>query len=181
MKGLFVLRILIIASMLALPLVAVTPAFADTPVHGSAPIDDTEIWLATAEDNPCGFDIVIHVYGTFRFNSWLDENGQTTREIDIYGNLKQTYSAHGKSVNVQMQGPIHYEAISENHIILTWLGTNPIITVPGYGKVVGGAGQIVEEIILDPDTGEVISDVFLKLVGSFNYDDSSAVCEYLSP
>lgn len=179
MKGLFVLRILIIASILTLLLVAVPPVYADTPGHFVVPVDETEIWSGI--DNTCGYNIVVHTVGNFRGNYWQDENGQLTREMGIFGNLKQTLSAHGKSLNVNMQGPIHYEYLSENHFIITWLGTNPLLTVPGYGKVHGGGGQIVEEITLDPDTGAVISDVFLKWVGNINYDDFSAACEYLSP
>jgi hypothetical protein len=179
MKGLFVLRILMIASMLVVLLVAVSPAFADTPGHWVNTVDETSTWLANTEDNPCDFDIVVHEYGTFRGNYWIDDNGQLTRAMDIYAGLKQTLSAHGKTVNMQIQGPIHYDVISENHFIMTSVGTNSLITVPGYGKIFGGAGQIVEEIKFDPTTGEVL-DVILSQVGNINFDNFSAVCKYLS-
>ena len=180
MKTLFVLRMFVIAAMLALVLTAAPAASADTPGQGIIPVDVVEMWPGA--DNPCGFDIEVDTAGYIRHNYWINRSGELTRIIDIWGTVKQTVLANGKSLKSRIQGPVHYELISGNRYIMVTLGTNIFVTVPGYGHYLNGAGQFVEEITIDPITGEILSITLIKQVGNVeNSDDWSAICEYLSP
>jgi hypothetical protein len=180
MKTRFVLRIFVIAAMLALVLTAAPAASADTPGQNIIPIDVVEMWPGA--DNPCGFDIVVHTVGDLRQNFWVNESGEVTRVIAVWGTVKQTVLANDKSLKSRIQGPVHYELISGNRYIMVTLGTYVFVTVPGYGHYLNGAGQFIEEITIDPTTGEILTSTLIKQVGNVeNTDDWRAICEYLSP
>jgi hypothetical protein len=179
MKRLHILRILSVLLLVAMSLSAASPAYADTHYQIVIPTDDSWTWNATDEDNPCGFDIGLHEYGNYRMNYWLDEDGQLTRELDIFGNMKLELSAHGKTLKLLYQGPAHW-FYYENTVILKVTGTNASLTVPGYGKVDGSAGLLIITFDIDPETGELINGVEEKWVGSIDFiSDPNPVCAYL--
>jgi hypothetical protein len=180
MKRLFAVRILMIASLLVVSLASAPAALADTPGHETFPIDGLEI--SPGAENGCGFDIEIHTVGEYRGNYWVDDNGQVTRWMEIYGNLKQTLSANGKTLRSRVQGSIHAQVVSEDRTLYKFVGTFGLVTVPGSGISAGGGGQIVEEVVIDVETGEVLSDEILKWVGSTGeHSDWDAICAYLGP
>ena len=180
MKRLHVLRILSVLLLVVMTLSAASPAYADT--HYQTVSYEDNSWVLEASDvenNPCGFDVGIHEYGTFRVNYWLDEDGQLTRELDIFGNMKLVLSAHGKTLKLLYQGPAHW-SYSENKVILKVTGTNAVYTVPGYGKVDGPAGLWIASWDIDPETGEWINFEVEKWVGSIDYvSKPNPICEYL--
>ena len=176
MKTQLVFRILSAILMVFVTLAVASPAFADTLVRTVIVEEKTTVW--SGDDNPCGFDLAFHDYGKLQVNWWLDENGVTTHSIVIYGNRKEEVTANGKSANVQFQGPVLTTYI-ENGVINKTVGANSIITVPGYGKIFGGAGQILETILVDPVTGEV-SYTLDRQVGNIAFD-FGPLCEYLGP
>ena len=179
MKRLHVLRILSVLLLIVMNLATASPAYADTHTQTVIHTDDYWVLEADNEDNPCGFNIGIHEYGTFRENDWFDKDGQLTRELDIFGNMKLVLSAHGKTLNLLYQGPAHW-SYSENKVILKVTGTNAVYTVPGYGKVDGSAGLWIASWEIDPDTGEWINFVVEKDVGSIDYvSEPNPICEYL--
>jgi hypothetical protein len=180
MKSLIPMRMLVILSILALSLAFAPSALADTPGHESFSIDTVEI--SPAEENGCAFDIEVHTYGELRKNYWVDENGEITRWMDIYGNLKQTMSANGKTLMQRIQGPIHAEVVSADTTVYKYVGTFALVTVPGSGISAGGGSLIVEEVIIDLETGDVLSDEILKWVGSTGeHRNWDVVCAYLAP
>ena len=176
MKTQFVFRILSAILMVFVTLAVASPAFADTIVKTVIVEEKTTVWPAA--ENPCGFDLTILDYGKLRVNYWLDENGVKTHSITIFGNRKEDVTANGKSANVQFQGPMQTTYI-ENGVINKIVGANSIITVPGYGKIFGGAGQILETILVDPVTGEV-SYTLDRQVGNIAFD-FGPLCDYLGP
>jgi hypothetical protein len=182
MKTLHVFRILSVLLMVFGSLAAATPANADSHVHDDYILDINSTWLADDPENPCGFDIQFREYGVVRLNVWFDEDGRVTHEVDIYGNVKEDLSANGKTVNIQVQGPVHFFIeYPPNEILLRakQVGTAAIATVPHYGKIRGGGGQILETVIFTLD-GEMISYSLDKWVGNFS-GDWGPICAYLGP
>ncbi len=130
-------------------------------------------------ENPCGYPITGHFTGTVRTTFfWFYENGLKNRVQDTYVSLKGTWSANGKEINIQNGAPVHFSQIPNGHF-QTILGASGIMTIPGYGVVMGSAGQIIltwqwnEELQIYEMTEEV------KNVGMLNPNDWDAVCEYL--
>jgi hypothetical protein len=187
MKTLHAFRILLVVVMVILPLVAVTPAYAGVGTHYQdvIPIDDSGPWPV----QHCAFLINYHTWGNFRINYWLDQNGQLTKEIDILGNLKQTMTAPdtGKTVNVQIQGPTHYEFTypEENVLVMKVIGTGTfsLMTAPGDGRIgPGGGGKMVETYtfdISDPNDWILLKYSLDNVVGNTNPGDWTKFCEYM--
>jgi hypothetical protein len=179
MKTKHVFRILSVVLLVIMTLSAASPAYAGTHVQEVIQVDDSWIWSGSDADNPCGFDIGIHEYGTYRVNYWLDEDEQITREIDIFGNMKLVMSANGKTLNVLYQGPAHW-VYSEDKVVLKVTGTNAAVTVPGYGKVDGSAGLLIITWDIDAETGEWINGIEVKWVGSKDFvSEPNPICAYL--
>jgi hypothetical protein len=180
-----IFRIVSILIMVFMTLAAAAPAYADTHVLDTYEIDDYVTFIVGDPDypSPCDFDILVHGYGVMRYNYWVDEDNQATYGIDIYGNYKETWSAHGKTVNAQTQGPIKYDIeYYSDKIILTrnTMGANLIVTVPGYGKIIGGGGLILETLTFTPDWSTLIDYRLDKYVGNFNWE-MGPVCAFLGP
>jgi hypothetical protein len=170
-------RLLSLLIILTIPLFAVTPAFADTHYQVVIPSDATQVWPGS--QNPCGFDLTIHEWGTIRVNYWLGENQNLTYEIDAYGQMRMTTSANGKTISFNMQAPIHYK-YNDAGVIIKTTGANFLGTAPGYGKIWGGSGLVIETWDIDPVTGTWSNHILLRTVGNINYDDWAAECEYLA-
>jgi hypothetical protein len=104
--------------------------------------------------------------------------------LDKFG-LKQTDSANGRSVNIQMQGPTHhsyfYNADGTTTMTDTTTGATIIVTVPGSGIILGGGGVNIYTTLLDAE-GNVISSDLVRSKGNINFSDAAwtAYCKYLS-
>ena len=188
MKTQHAFRILIIAVVAILPLVAVAPVSAGggTHVHYTYPFPLYIEWAAKI--NPCReFDIVIQREGFILVNAWYDENGLAVKEMEIWSFLTRTFTVGEKTVSFNIKGPVHYEYtyLSDTllEIRMNGMGTGGLATVPGYGKIMGGAGLLIETIVYDisnPDKWKEISYSLDKDVG--NYQDNWVIlCEYLAP
>jgi hypothetical protein len=182
MKTLHVFRILLVLLMVFGILAAATPAYADTHVQDDYVLDINFTWTEDAPDNPCGFDIQWREYGVVRLNVWFDEENRVTHEVDIYGNVKESLSANGKTVNFLIQGPVQFNIeYPPDEIVLRAksVGTAALATVPHYGKIRGGGVLILETAVYTRD-GELISYNLDKWVGNYT-DDWDPICAYLGP
>ena len=176
MKGLNLLRILLVIPLLALATAA--PALAKAPDIMVESWDDTYTWYGW-DDNPCGFDILVHDYGKLRTQLFYDQDGKLIRVHEIYGAWKVTYSANGKTLKALLQGPIFWEIISETEVIGKWAGTDALIPIPGYGPGFGAAGNRTFRFQLVD--GEWIITEVIKDAGRVHIDDTGPFCEYLGP
>jgi hypothetical protein len=168
--------------MVILPMVAATPASAGGLTHHLDVYYINEDIPSPGNENPCGFFILLHQEGNIRINYWTDENGNWIREFDIFGNLKRIATAFGKTIDLQIQGPIHYEYtyLPDEFIMhVKGIGTAVLITVPGYGRIFSGAGQFAETYVYDTKTGELISHSVDKTTGNQNIDPMwTNICAY---
>ena len=181
MKTMRVFRALSVLLMVFMTLSIANPAYANTHVQISVPRVGDWILRADSPDNVCGFDVLFHDYGNWRVNYFYDKSGQQIKEVDIYGNLKTDIMANGKSVNSQYQGPAHFEIIG-NMAIEKDTGVKGTITIPHYGKVVGGAGLSMYTYTIEPD-GSWANQTLVKDTTHIIWTTEAwmKVCEYLGP
>jgi hypothetical protein len=130
-------------------------------------------------ENPCGYPITGHFTGTVRTAFfWFYENGLKNRVQDTYASLKGTWSANGKEINIQNGAPVHFSQIPNGHF-QTILGASGIMTIPGYGAVMGSAGQIIFTWQWNEGLGVYEMTEVVKNVGMLTPNDWDAVCNYL--
>jgi hypothetical protein len=130
-------------------------------------------------ENPCGYPITGHVTGTVRTTFfWFYDNELKNRVQDIFISWKATWSAHGKEINIQNGAPVHYSQIPNGHF-QTILGASGIMTIPGYGAVMGSAGQIILTWQWNDELGDYEMTGEVKNVGMLTPNDWDAVCKYL--
>ena len=177
----FILSVILI---LSLTMAVFTPVLADPGKHQQEVfvVDEEWVWYGDDEYNPCGFDLYFHDTGKFRFNYWFDEYGRLSKQLEIWGNLKETISANGKTVNVQIQGPVtssvEYQNSGNEIYTVKIRGTFKLVTVPGLGKIYPGGGMMIEVYTYDAATDEWSYNLE-KAVGSYtDLEDFTAFCAY---
>jgi hypothetical protein len=183
MKAQHVFRCLSVLLMIFVTLAAASPVSADTHIQNVTDMEGHSVMVVNdpVDPSPCSFDIDVYQHGNLRDNIWINENGQVTKEILIYGNVKKEWSAHGKTVDVQAQGPIkyHYQyGPEENKIIVKVTGASEVITIPGHGKIYGGGGQINLTYTFQAGSWNLISITVDRVIGNINLD-AGPLCEYL--
>ncbi len=173
-------------------LAAASPAYAaarGTHIQFDLPSDGSYTYQVGEDmfQNPCNIPITYTTEGILRVNQWLDADGRPTHEIDIYGTFKEWVSANGKVINVQMMGPAIYS--------ITWMetaaleieksvGATRMFTIPGYGRVNGGAGQYTTMYLFNisdpnPENWFLIDSWTTKAVGNKDFSSWDVVCHYL--
>ena len=172
MKKINFLRILLVVTIALMTLTVVTPAFADGPVYEEVVVD-----YSATFPSPCGFDIQGHDTGKLNIRIYMTENGIGPKQLTSAPDLKSTWSANGKSLDLHLGGPEHRYMIEPGVQYLSIaLGTWGFMTIPGTGHVFGWAGQI--QSVVDMTTGEA---EVIKMVGNPSAEDWEAICAYLAP
>ncbi len=87
---------------------ATSTATAAEPIREAFPVDST--FRAPFTSAACGFDVFIHVEGTFKLTAHVNRQGEVVRELDFSPGLKVTFFAPstGKSFTVTDPGIAHY-------------------------------------------------------------------------
>jgi hypothetical protein len=173
MKVLKSLPVLLIISFLLLPQASVTPVQARPPDFFEVTIDTT----LPLKNHPCGFPISDNTYMVQHVQQFFDKDGNRIRLHVIYGQMNESWSANGKSLELQNSGPLHWEFVSETEVIESFRGAF-IITVPGFGRVYGRAGNVTWKWDTTGDIWTLVE--VLKETGPFiqNWD---FICDYLGP
>jgi len=159
--------ILVLAAAFVTPVLAGPPEFYDEEIDYTGPLD-----------NPCGYDITDHVYGTLRLQYFFNEGRSLITGHAIFGPLKEIWSANGKSVNVQISGPVFEIDLSETVLIQSYKGTDVVITVPGSGRIFGGSGNFTYKFDSSTEPWTLIEIVKAAGTASWDWDP---VCTYLAP
>jgi hypothetical protein len=162
-----IILILVLSAAVVTPVLAGPPEFYDEVIDYTGPLE-----------NPCGFEITVHSYGTIRWQYFFDKNGVLTDAHAICGQMKETWSANGKSVDVQISGPIQYKIISDTQVIDSIKGTAQVITVPGFGKIYGQAGHFAYKWDYTTEPWTFIEVVREAGTSAWDLDP---VCAYLAP
>lgn len=166
--------------LLAVFAVILLPFLTASPVQASKPdkIVNQYIDYSYEIDNSCGFPITAHLYGTITTKFFgYEKESQKNRVMDVWGQMKGYYEANGKILDQQASGPSHFGE-TENGYFAVNLGTQGLITIPGYGVVGGGAGQIIVTFEWD-EAAQNYYVIDVEVVGgNFDKTDWGAICAY---
>jgi hypothetical protein len=142
-------------------------------------MDDHTILPANSDANSCSFDIDWGSKGSaFVIMNWDDKGNY--KSMDVLNKIDETYSANGKSLLLKGV-TYHSKLISENEMVISWLGASGFTVIPGYGPVWGNSGNTSVLFVWDPVREEWVDNGLVKEVGSIHYEDFTPVCEYLAP
>ncbi len=164
------------AALLTTVAAALAPAVgaaAATPQFFVIHVDDTFV-SRTSED--CGFEILLHLQGTYRGVDHVDNDGDLVRSLETYPNFTYTFinAETGVSVTSHSPDPGHYTWNGDGSFSLQVTGLVMHLVVPGQGMVAGQAGRFT--ITVDAE-GEATESAPVGL----NQDYHSALCEILAP
>jgi hypothetical protein len=120
-----------------------SPADATAPQQTVIPINDT----FTVTDI-CPFPIVETGQGTLRIIDFVDQNGITTRELDITPGFMVTFSANGITLSTVSVSLAHI-TFNGGSATVTITGLSGHISIPGQGTLALSAGRIVAIITDD--------------------------------
>jgi hypothetical protein len=123
---------------------SVASADAAAPQQTVISIDDT-----FTVDDICPFPIVESGQGTLRIIDFVDQNGSTTRELDITPGFRTTFSANGVTLTSVSVSLAHI-TFNDDSETLAITGLSGHISIPGQGTVALSAGRIVA-VVTDDD------------------------------
>lgn len=177
-------RVFVILSILFLVsavMFTARPVSAATSFHFSVDMEATYTYSAGDPGNPCDFPIAEHIYGILRGTVWVDDSGNMIKEIDQWGNVHDDLSANGKTVTIKVSAAIYtWEYFPDKIILLEkYPGTNTLVTIPHYGVIYGGAGQVLYTYTFDTSWNSI--SVTREQIGGYVKTDWAPVCAYLAP
>jgi hypothetical protein len=148
-------------------LVVPTVAFATPPTTEPITFDDTFVYAAGMDENPCPFELTYHNEGTYLVTTHLDSSGIAVRQFARGIDFLETYSANGKAISSRTPASVHLD-VAANTLVGT--GNQRHFTVPGGGIVYAQAGRVV----IDLNTGTVSST-------GLNVPQGEEFCSALAP
>lgn len=174
-----ILSILVIAALAVL--VIAVPAQAQDKERGEDEINGT--WDS---DGYCDFTLTVHQEGTLKWTFYTDNKGYAHFRI-VDTNYRQELYAKDNPENViklHFQGPQGYDELTlDGSVWIEWIkGQWQRINLPGYGAILGRAGNLAVKVDCSDPESDCIVDV-LKDVGLNSYDpeEVQAMCDYLEP
>lgn len=174
-------------------LVGVLTALLAVPVAAAPPEISTETVDETFHDEflseACGFPVTVTISGKTRIRTWLDAEGNPTREIFTI-NVKGSISAGGQTLRFVDAGMDKATFLDGGGIRVEIHGNLGLVIAKGSGPVLGAAGRIVftdiplldEEgnPVLDEEGNPVFEFTLLADSGVRPFD-VDAVCAVLAP
>ena len=105
-------------------------------------------------DDICPFPIVGSGQGTARIIDFVDQNGNTTRELDITSGFRVTFSANGVTLTTVSVSVAHI-TVNDDSETLAITGLSGHISIPGQGTVALSPGRIVA--VVSDDTFNIVA------------------------
>lgn len=124
----------------------------------------------------CGFPVRLQTEGFFKTLTFVDANGNPTRQISqavFHGSL----SANGKTLTSKVAGPEMSTFNDDGTVTLTVLGVSHR-NVPGAGHIGATAGRLIVLLTFD-ENGQVIGEELVSQSGLA--DPLEDICAYLAP
>ena len=150
-------RIALVALALAgVASLSAASAEAAPPQQTVIPIDTT----FTVSDI-CPFPIVETARGTLRIITFVDRNGNPTRELDITPGLQVSFSANGVTLTTVSVSLAHI-TFNDDSATFTITGLSGHISIPGQGTIALSAGRVVA--VVTDDDFQIVS-----MNGSFSF------------
>jgi len=171
----------VLTALLAVPVAAARPEISTVTVDVTFP--DGEL------SDACGFPVSVTLAGTNRVRTWLDAEGNPTREIFTI-NVKGSISAGGQALRFVDAGMDKAIFLEGGGVHVEIHGNLALVIAKGHGPVLGAAGRIAftdiplfdEEgnPILDDEGNPVFEFTLLADTGVRPFD-LEAVCAVLAP
>jgi hypothetical protein len=147
---------------------SVASADAAAPQQTVIPINDT-----FTVDDICPFPIVETGQGTLRIIDFVDQNGNTTRELDITPGFRITFSANGDTLSTVSVSLAHI-TFNDDSATIAITGLSGHISIPGQGTLALSAGRIIA-VVTDDD----FNIVAMNGTFSFGFGDLPPIEEQL--
>ena len=96
----------------------------------------------------CPFPIVEHAEGTLRIIDFVDQTGNTTRELFTTPGLKVSFSANGVTLTTASPSAAH-TTFNDDSATVMITGLSGHISIPGQGTVALSAGRVLAVITED--------------------------------
>jgi len=169
-------KLALILSIIAIPLIIVATATANTQTSTLVTVHDTHPWAPAT--NACGFPINLSEDGTFEVTDYFDNSGTLVREI-IHNHggpftLTATNPANNRSTTSQSETLVEITNFNPDGSIAS-VEDNGLIsnfTAPGHGTILHGTGRLV----FDGD-GNLI---FEAGPHAFRDQNTEAFCNYMA-
>jgi hypothetical protein len=100
-------------------------------------------------DDICPFPIVESGQGTARIIDFVDQNGNTTRELDLAPGFRVTFTANGVTLTTVSPSLAHI-TFNDDSETFAITGLSGHISIPGQGTLALSAGRIVA-VVTDDD------------------------------
>lgn len=100
-------------------------------------------------DDICPFPILETGQGTARIIEFVDQNGNTTRELDLTPGFRVTFSANGVTLSTVSVSVAHV-TFNDDFATIAITGLSGHISIPGQGTLALSAGRIVA-VVTDDD------------------------------
>lgn len=126
-----------------------TPAQAAAPTHSTESVEFT-IPVHGGMTDACGFPVSIHVHGTYNLVTWVDAEGNPTREIRNY-RFRSDITANGLTIHGTSRGP---ELITYTDEDTYTVAVHGVVNrrVPGAGTVTLASGRTVVTVDGESET-----------------------------
>jgi hypothetical protein len=171
----------VLTALLAVPVAAAPPEISAETVDETF----TDEFLSEA----CGFPVTVTVTGMVRFRTWLDAEGNPTREIFTI-RLHGSISAGGQTLRFVDAGMDKAIFLEGGGVQVEVHGNLGLTIATGRGPVLGATGRVVftdiplfdEEgnPILDEE-GNPVSEFTLLAESGLSVSDVDAACAALAP
>jgi hypothetical protein len=99
-------------------------------------------------DDICPFPIVESGQGTARIIDFVDQNGNTTRELDLAPGFRVTFTANGVTLTTVSPSLAHI-TFNDDSETFAITGLSGHISIPGQGTLALSAGRIVAVVTED--------------------------------
>lgn len=147
---LVVLALAGVASLCAVSAQAAAPEQTVIPINDVFTVDDI-----------CPFPILETGQGTARIIDFVDQNGNTTRELDITPGFRVTFTANGVTLSTVSVSVAHV-TFNGDSATISITGLSGHISIPGQGTLALSAGRIVA--VVTDDDFDIVS-----MTGTFSF------------
>lgn len=154
------------------------PAAAGKPITERVQINDVAVPLDDLS-KACGFAVWRDTTGHITFRLFVDENGDSMRELNNYA-IRGRYYSSARSVRVNDVGVDRITYLPGGNIIQVIIGNVQSINVPGRGRVYANVGQSTY-LLTFALNGDLIGEELLSSSGQHDPDQFAVLCEVLAP
>jgi hypothetical protein len=124
----------------------------------------------------CSFPVTFHNYGEITYILWSDDQANLVKEIDIFPNNRQTFTAQGKTLFSLVNSTAHATYLSSTEVLLKITGPFSFTVAPGVGPVFQSTGYILARYTILKDGSWEYQEGIAS--HGISIEDSDLFCAY---